>query len=65
MACAAALGLAALGLAPSATIAAPPPVRLALLRKGVNITAWFRYPASQDPAALRGYLGGMEVLNAV
>ena len=37
--------------------ARPAEDRLALLRRGVNITAWFRYPASQDPAALRGYLG--------
>lgn len=27
------------------------------LARGVNITAWFRFPASQDPAALRSYLG--------
>lgn len=27
------------------------------LRRGVNITNWFRYPPSQDPAALRAYLG--------
>jgi endoglucanase len=26
------------------------------LRRGVNITHWFRYPPSRDPAALRGYL---------
>ena len=26
------------------------------LRRGVNITNWFRYPASQDPVALAGYL---------
>ncbi|MEJ0016580.1 MAG: cellulase family glycosylhydrolase [Acetobacteraceae bacterium] len=31
---------------------APP----AALRRGVNITNWFRYPPSGDPAALRGYL---------
>lgn len=43
-------------LAPDAD-ARPPQERLALLRRGVNITAWFRYPASQDPAALTGYLG--------
>jgi endoglucanase len=26
------------------------------LRRGVNITHWFRYPLSRDPSALRGYL---------
>ena len=28
----------------------------ATLRRGVNITHWFRYPPSRDPAALRSYL---------
>jgi endoglucanase len=28
----------------------------ATLRRGVNITHWFRYPPSRDPLALRGYL---------
>jgi hypothetical protein len=37
-------------------IAAPPPARLAALRQGINITGWFRYPASRDPAALRTWL---------
>ncbi len=32
---------------------AEPPV---VLRRGVNITNWFRYPQSRDPAALRAYL---------
>ena len=53
-------GLAAPAILGSAS-AAPPAARVALLRKGVNITAWFRYPASQDPAALRGYLGGIAI----
>ncbi len=26
------------------------------LRRGINITGWFRFPASRDPAALAGYL---------
>ena len=26
------------------------------LRRGINITAWFRFPASRDPAVLAGYL---------
>ena len=41
--------LLALGLLTGAD--APP-----ALRRGVNITHWFRFPASRDPAALRGYL---------
>ena len=28
----------------------------AVLRRGINITNWFRFPPSRDPAALRGYL---------
>jgi hypothetical protein len=36
--------------------AAPPEQRVAVLRRGVNITNWFRYPPSRDPAALRHYL---------
>jgi endoglucanase len=38
------------------SLAAPPPERTAILRHGVNITGWFRYPASRDPAALSGWL---------
>jgi hypothetical protein len=34
----------------------PPPDRMAVLQRGVNITGWFRYPASRDPAALRRWL---------
>lgn len=36
--------------------AAPPAARLAVLRRGVNITNWFRYPASSAPAAIDAYL---------
>ena len=36
--------------------AQPPESRLALLRHGVNITGWFRYPASRDPAALTRWM---------
>ncbi len=36
--------------------AMPPPERTAVLQRGVNITGWFRYPASRDPAALRRWL---------
>ena len=28
----------------------------AVLRRGINITNWFRFPPSRDPAALRAYL---------
>jgi len=38
------------------SFAAPPPERIAVLRRGINITGWFRFPASRDPAALRGWL---------
>jgi endoglucanase len=34
----------------------PPADRLSLLRHGINITNWFRFPPSRDPAALRSYL---------
>jgi endoglucanase len=37
--------------------AEPAAERLAVLRHGVNITNWFRYPPSQNPQALRAYLG--------
>ncbi len=40
-----------------AALARPPEDRIAALRQGINVTAWFRYPASRDPAALRSYLG--------
>jgi endoglucanase len=36
--------------------AEPPADRLQVLQRGVNITGWFRFPASADPAALRSYL---------
>jgi endoglucanase len=29
----------------------------AALRRGINITHWFRFPPSREPAALRAYLG--------
>jgi endoglucanase len=29
---------------------------MAVLQRGVNITGWFRYPSSRDPAALRRWL---------
>jgi endoglucanase len=36
--------------------AAPPPRRIAVLARGVNITGWFRFPTSRDPTALRTWL---------
>jgi endoglucanase len=46
---------AALGLA-AALLLATGPLRAAELHRGINITNWFRFPASTDPAALRRYL---------
>jgi len=40
----------------SACSAIPPAERIAALSRGVNITGWFRYPVSRDPAALRRWL---------
>ena len=36
--------------------AEPPEDRIAALRRGVNLTNWFRYPTSTAPTALGGYL---------
>jgi hypothetical protein len=44
-------------LVPAIARAEPPPQRLETLRRGVNITGWFRFPGSQDPAALRAWIG--------
>jgi endoglucanase len=44
--------LALLLLLPAAGADEPP----ALLRRGINITNWFRFPPNSDPAALRAYL---------
>ena len=38
------------------SLAIPPPERIAALRHGVNISGWFRYPASREPAVLRAWL---------
>ncbi|MGA9867881.1 MAG: cellulase family glycosylhydrolase [Acetobacteraceae bacterium] len=43
-------------LARASAWATPPPPRLAALARGVNITNWFRFPASMDPAAIGAYL---------
>jgi len=42
---------------------AVPPERLAVLRRGVNITNWFRFPASRDPALLRAYIDDTAIAN--
>jgi endoglucanase len=39
------------------SLARPPDARMAVLARGVNITNWFRYPASTDPARLDAYFG--------
>jgi endoglucanase len=36
--------------------AMPPPDRLAVLARGVNLTNWFRFPARTDAAAIQAYL---------
>jgi endoglucanase len=52
--------LAAL-LVATAAYAEPSPQHLEALRRGINITGWFRFPASQDAAALRGWIGDLAV----
>ena len=42
---------------------AVPPERLAVLRRGVNITNWFRFPASRNPALLRAYIADTAIAN--
>jgi endoglucanase len=48
------VGLIGIGLVTARPVkaAAPPPA----LTRGINITAWFRFPASRDPAVLGAYL---------
>jgi endoglucanase len=43
-------------LLPFVCFAMPPPDRIAALRRGINITGWFRFPASRDPAVLATWL---------
>ena len=43
--------------------AQPPADRLAVLQRGVNLTNWFRFPASQEAAALHGYLADAAMRN--
>ena len=49
------LALAAL-LGAATAHAEVPPQRLASLSRGINITGWFRFPASRDPAALDAWI---------
>lgn len=44
-------------LGTAAASARPPPDRVALLARGVNITGWFRFAPAGDRRALRSYLG--------
>lgn len=53
----AALLLALLTCCALAAHAEPTAERLAVLRHGVNITNWFRFPRSQNPQAIGAYLG--------
>ena len=39
----------------------PPPDRLAVLARGVNLTNWFRFPARPDAASMRAYLSDVAV----
>ncbi|HEY0181852.1 MAG TPA: cellulase family glycosylhydrolase [Rhodopila sp.] len=41
---------------PAAASAVPARTTAAHLRRGINITAWFRFPASREPAVLANYL---------
>ncbi len=41
---------------PGVCLAAPPAQRIAVLRRGVNVTNWLRFPARSDPAAIGAYL---------
>jgi endoglucanase len=49
--------LALLSIGTSVAHGEPAAERLAVLRHGINITNWFRFPPSQDPQAMRAYLG--------
>ena len=39
----------------------PPPDRLAVLARGVNLTNWFRFPARPDSASIRTYLSNAAI----
>ena len=41
---------------PPSAYANPPAERIAVLRRGVNLTGWFLHPGSRDPAALRAWM---------
>lgn len=48
-------------LTAAAARAAVPEGRLRVLRRGLNVTNWFRFPPRNDPAALRAYLSDAEI----
>jgi endoglucanase len=48
--------VAAVFLVPGLAFALPASDRIATLARGVNITGWFRFPVSREPAALRSWL---------
>jgi hypothetical protein len=53
--------LCALATAPA--LARPPESRLALLRAGISITNWFRFPPHADVTSLRAYLSNPALLD--
>ncbi len=55
------LGVLVLLAAMPAGRTAPPPERLAVLARGVNLTNWFRFPPRADDEGLRTYLGDAEI----
>ena len=51
-----AAALLVLALLPAAAHGSPAPRRIAVLARGINITGWFRFPGSRDPAVLAAWL---------
>ena len=50
-------------LAVGPVLGAPPPGQLSRLSRGINITGWFRYPASTDPAVLSRWLSDTAIVD--
>jgi endoglucanase len=42
---------------------APVPVGVPVLTRGINITGWFRFPGSRDPAALAAYVSDKAIVD--
>src|SRR4051812_39181886 len=57
-----AAALMALLFCSAQSFAIPPPDHTAVLRRGINITGWFRYPASRDPASLRSWISDAAII---